>query len=348
MKKNQYRHLDRVERKEIGLLLAKGYGLRDIASALNRSPNTISRELRKNSTKGVYDPSKAQHKVYVARKYSKYQGMKIVGNPTLRSYIEEKTKIGWSPELISGRIKTIEKHLTDISAKGIYKFVRSIYGRPLQWYLVNKGRKRKQTHRVKVTQLQNRIFVEQRPKIIDKRRRFGDWEGDFIVSGKTGQGVLLVLYERRSRYTLIRRLLVQKIELVHQVLYQLTGGFIINSLTLDNDIVFKRHQELSRLIGAPIYFCRPYHSWQKGGVENTNRLIRRYIPKGSNVSSYSDEYIAIVQAKLNERPRKCLNYKTPHEVMKENHQLREELKFTLNDILKVEQNKSPRVSYLRG
>ena len=105
----------------------------------------------------------------------------------------------------------------------------------------------------------------------------------------------------------------------------MTGGYIVNTLTLDNDIVFRKHRQLSRLLGAPIYFCHPYHSWEKGGVENSNKLIRQYIPKRSDISQYSDEYIRMVRDKLNNRPRKCLKYKTPLEIMKENHQMRHEI-----------------------
>jgi IS30 family transposase len=238
-----------------------------------------------------------------------------------------------------------------ISAKGIYKFISSVYGRNLEKHLTYKARKRKPKTSQKVLKIEDRIFIDQRPKIVAQRRRFGDWEGDFIVSGKGGRGALLVLYERKGKYSLIKKLLNQKIEIVYAVIQQITGGIIMNTLTLDNDIVFQKHKVLSEILGCPVYFCRPYHSWEKGGVENINKLIRRYIPKGSDISQYSDEYIQMIQNKLNNRPRKCLNYKTPNEVMRENKQFKEEIKFTLSDILKVEENKenkTPQVSYLRG
>ncbi len=97
-------------------------------------------------------------------------------------------------------------------------------------------------------------------------------------------------------------------------------------------------------MGIPIYFCHPYHSWGKGGVENTNKLIRQYVPKGSDISQYGDEYIKIIQDKLNNRPRKCLKHKTPNEVMSENNQFKHEIKHLLNDILKVETNKKAECS----
>lgn len=348
MKKQKYTHIDQVERKEIALLLHKGYSKRDIAKASGRSPNSICLEIKNNSVHGVYEPEKAQHKAYVKRKGSKYQGMKVVGDLDLWNYIEEKLGQDWSPEAISGRISEVDTRLKRISPKGIYKFVSSVYGRNLEKHLAYKGRKRKPKIPRRVSLITDRIFIDERPKIVDMRRRFGDWEGDFIVSGKNGTGVLLTLYERKSRYALIRKLHNQNIETVHRTIRHITGGVIVNTLTLDNDIVFRKHKVLSEILGCPVYFCHPYHSWEKGGVENTNKLIRRYIPKRSDISQYSDEYIHMIQDKLNNRPRKCLHYKTPDEIMRENEQFKGEIQCTLNDILKVEQNKKSQVSYLRG
>jgi len=207
-----------------------------------------------------------------------------------------------------------------ISTKGIYKYVASVYGRRLERHLAYKGRKKKSHPRPKVTQLTNRIFIDQRPYIVDTRARFGDWEGDFIVSGKQGSGALLVLHERKARYAIIRKIDAPSIALVHRYLVEMTGGVIMNTLTLDNDILFRRHEEMSALLGVPVYFCHPYHSWEKGGVENTNKLIRRYVPKGSDISHVSDERITEIQEKLNARPRKCLNWSTPAEVMRAHDQ----------------------------
>lgn len=133
---------------------------------------------------------KANHKAYVKRKYSKYQGMKVIGNPELWSYVEARLKEDWSPEEIAGRLKEIDKHIKYASRGAIYKFVYSVYGRNLEQYLRYKNKKKKGAKRKKVVQLGDRTFINQRPKIVEKRRRFGDWEGDFIVSGRNGAGVL--------------------------------------------------------------------------------------------------------------------------------------------------------------
>lgn len=320
-KTKKYGHIKKAERSEIAILLKKGYSYGNIAGALNRDKSAVSREIKRNSTNGIYDPAKAQHKAYVQRKYSKYQGMKVVGNKELRNYVEEKLAEDWSPEEISGRIKEKDKHIKYISTKGIYKFVYSVYGWLLEKHLAYKGKK-KGKPRTKVAKLEGRIFIDQRPKIVENKRRFGDWEGDFIVSGKSGKGVLLVLHERKSRYALVKRITKLNMKTAYQYIFEMTGGIVINTLTLDNDIVFKKHEELSKIIGVPVYFCHPYHSWEKGGVENTNKLIRKYIPKGSDISKYSNEYVQMIQDKLNNRPRKCLRYKTPREVMLANNQFK--------------------------
>lgn len=342
-KGRKYHHINKGERLEISILLKRGYGVREIAKALKRSPGSISGEISNNSVREVYDPHKAQHKAYVKRKYSKYQGMKIVGNGRLRSYVEEKAKKDWSPDEIAGRLRNIDKDISYVSRQGIYKFIHSPYGRQLEphlrYYKRKKGKKRE-----KLTQLQNRTFIDKRPGTIDKKTRYGDWEGDLIVSGKDGEGVLLVLYERKAMYTLIQKINSRKPDVINDCLSGMIQGLIwFNSLTIDNDISFQKHKELSLLLGTDIYFCHPYHSWEKGGVENANLLIRQYVPKGSDISKYSDRYIREIQDKLNNRPRKSLGYKTPLEVMRENNQFK-----TLENLGIIEEIKNKPCVRLEG
>ena len=317
--KKIYQHIKKAERLEIAILLKKGCSYGDIAQVLGRSKSTIAEEVKNNRVKGKYDPIKANLKARMRRKYSKYQGMKIVGNRDLRDHVEEKIKTDWSPEEIAGRLKNVDVQIKYASHESIYKFVHGAYGGyNLERHLRHTKKRKKYT---KVSQLKNRVFIDQRPQIIEEKQRFYDWEGDFIVSGRKGKGALLVLYERKSQAGIIRKIFNKSPKLVNQVFQEITGGRIyFNSLTLDNDIVFKKHQILSEVIGAPIYFCHPYHSWEKGGVENFNKLIRQYIPKGSDISKFSEEYIREIETKLNNRPRKNLNYKTPLEVLRENNQ----------------------------
>ena len=342
--KTKYKHIKKAERLEIAILLEKNYKIREIARVLKRSPSTISEEISKNSVNGIYNPHKANHKAYVRRKYSKYQGMKVVGDNQLRVYVEEKLKEDWSPEEIAGRLKNIDRDIKYASYQAIYKFVYSVYGRTLEQYLRYKGKKRKRGKRVKVVQLKNRTFIDKRPEITNKKGRFGDWEGDLIVSGKSGKGVLIVLYERKAMYTIIKRILSRNCNIINQYIKEMVGGFIcFNSLTIDNDISFRKHEQLSELLGAPIFFSHPYSAWEKGGVENINKLIRQYIPKGSDISKYSDDYIREIEIKLNNRPRKSLRYKTPLEVMLENNQFK-----TLKDFGIISENKKSQVFGLRA
>lgn len=323
MKQKKYSHIKKAERLEIAILLKKKYSLRNVANVLGRGVGTISEEISLNKVNGVYDPHKADHKAYVRRKYSKYQGMRVAENSRLREYVEENIKNDWSPEEVAGRIKNIDRHVPCASRGAVYKYIYSVYGRPLERYLRYKGKKRKGGNKTKVGQLKGRVFIDKRPEIVGNRERFGDWEGDFIVSNKSGKGVLVVLYERKAMYTVIKKIMSRRCDVVNRYIQEMTGGFVcFNSLTIDNDISFRKHEELSELLGAPVYFCRPYHAWEKGGVENANKLIRQYIPKGSDISKYSDEYIRGVETKLNTRPRKGLGYKTPLEVMTENKQFK--------------------------
>jgi len=343
MKKKKYTHIKKAERLEIAILLKRGFGIREIAYALKRNPSAISREIDNNSINGIYDPNKANHKAYVKRKYSKYQGMKIVKDKELRRYINKKLKNDWSPEQISGRIKEIDKHIKYVGFKGIYKFVYSPYGRQMERCLRYRGKKRR-NRGGKLKSIENRAFIDERPEITNKRERYGDWEGDFIVSGKNGKGVLLVLHERKSRFPIIEKAMSRKTSVINRRIYEMTGIFVhFNSLTLDNDISFSKHQELSEMLNAPIYFCHAYHSWEKGAVENTNQLIRRYIPKGSDISRYTKGQIRDIETRLRNRPRKCLGFKTPLEVMIENNQFK-----TLEDFRIINSIKKPQVLHLRG
>ena len=269
--------------------------------------------------------------------------MKVAENKELRDYVEDSLGRDWSPEQISGRIREVDKHVKYVGFKGIYKFVYSPYGRQLEKNLRYKGRKRR-TKKDKTTKIENRIFIDQRPEITNKRARYGDWEGDLIVSGKNGKGVLLVLHERKSRFPVIEKIMSRKTAVINQHIQAITGGFVcFKSLTLDNDISFSKHQELSTLIGAPVYFCHAYHAWEKGAVENTNQLIRQYIPKRTDISKCADKQIRDIETKLRNRPRKCLNFKSPLEVMIENKQFK-----TLADYGIISSIKKPQAVRLEG
>jgi Transposase and inactivated derivatives, IS30 family len=338
-------HITKADRSEIEILLARNYSSRKISLALGKAHDAVGYEIRNNSVNGIYNAQKAHRKAYARRKYSKYQGMKVREDKQLEEYVHEKLALDWSPEEISGRIKHIEKRIKYASASAIYKYVYSVHGRWLERFLRYKNKRKKGGNRSKVTGLKDRIFIQDRPKIIGKRRRFGDWEGDFIVSGKNGSGALLVLVERKTRYVIIRRLLSRDTTAVNAAILEMTGGMLyVNSLTIDNDISFQKHKQLSKSLGAPVFFCQPYHSWEKGAVENMNKWIRQYAPKKTDISQLTDGYIEFVENRLNNRPRKCLKFRTPFEVMKRNKQFKSEV----CAMLKINVNKNSPVAELRG
>lgn len=169
-----------------------------------------------------------------------------------------------------------------------------------------------------MTKLKDRVFIDKRPEIIEKRGRIGDVEADFIISGKSGKGVLLTVTCRKLRVAFLELILKVTIDNVHLAFVRIKKRFPeMRTLTIDNDILFQMHKVLEKLLDIKIYFCHPYHSWEKGGVENTNKYIRRYIPKGSDLSQYDKECILLIEEKINQRFMKCLNYATPEEKLKE-------------------------------
>lgn len=294
----------------------KGYVLRDIARALQRSISTISDEIRRNAVKGIYEPKKAQHKAYVRRKYAKYQVMKIVEHPSLRMFVERALRERRSPESIAGRIRTHERQLPAISADSIERFLRSVHGRKIEAYRRKMKRRRRCRRRMIQHPLPQRTFIEKRPRWANERRRVGDAEADLIVSGRGGRGVLLVVVDRRLRTTFIERVLPVSIANVHAAFRRIKERYPeMITLTLDNDILFRKHKELAALLGVKIYFCHPYHSWEKGTVENANKEIRKNVPKGSDISTYSKGCIRTIEEKLNSRYMEVLGHATPSEVL---------------------------------
>lgn len=166
--------------------------------------------------------------------------------------------------------------------------------------------------------LDDRTFIDKRPKKINKRRGLGHVEADFIVSGKGGTGRLLVVVDRKTRVTFLELITIVTIRNVHKKFQKIKKRFPeLQTITTDNDILFQKHKDLEQQLEIRIYFCNPYHSWEKGSVENTNKEIRKTIPKGSNLSKYSKRFINILEKKLNRRIMKCLHYKTPNEAYAE-------------------------------
>lgn len=252
------------------------------------------------------------------RKYAKYQGMKIVEHPPLREEVTKRLMDDQSPEAIAGYVRG-KKCFPSISKNAIYRFITSVYGRRIESH----RRRRRRRHRhTRNPALKDRVFIEQRPHHINERRRVGHAEADFIVSGKTGSGVLLVVADRKTRVVFLERILPVSIPDVHRGFLRIKERFPeLRTVTTDNDLLLARHQALAELLNVRIYFCRPYHSWEKGTVENTNKVIRRDIPKGNDLSRYSRYRIMQLEAKLNRRPMRVLRFQTPQEALM-THRLR--------------------------
>lgn len=325
-----YKQLSKYDRDEIEYFLNKWYSFRKIWRIIKRPWSTISREVKLNIQKLWVDKwkyiwGKAHHKYYVRKKYAKKDSLKIIKNMKLKEYIDNQLVVNHlSPEQISWLLLN-KKIFTYVSKGSIYKYIRSVYGRKIEAELNLElvKRKKKSKKLLKVTSLENRIFIDQRPNYINEREYYWDWEWDFIVSWRGGKHALLVLYERKSKFILIRRVKTRSIEEVHEVLHNMIAHLLnFNSLTLDNDISFRRHEELAKLLNTNIYFCFPYRSWEKWWVEYANRLIRRFIPKWDDISLYTDDELNYIEVIINNMPRKWLQFKTPLEIMLENNQLK--------------------------
>jgi len=325
MAKKHYSHLSKEDRNEIYILFKKGHSLTDIADALGRSIPTISREIRRNTVNGRYFPQKAQHKAYVRRKYSKYQGKKIHEDKELKDYIEDKLKKKMAPDVISGRMEVEEKPFY-ASKTAIYEYLYSARGQKLCKYLPSRrySKKKRRKKKAKREMIPNRIGIDKRPKIIGERKEHGHYEEDLIVSAKRHRSKvsLAVLGEMKARYVKLKKISCFKPDVHNIAIIKMSKDLTkFLSCTFDNGIENTRHEDLQKKLSIKTYFCDPYSSWQKGGIENMNKLIRRHIPKGSNIADYSDKYIQKIEDILNNTPRKSLGYKTPLEVMIENNLL---------------------------
>lgn len=284
---------------------------------MGRDGGAVWREMDRNKTNEEYDPKKASHKAYVRRKYSKYQGMKIVESSNLRAFVEKKLLEGQSPEGISGRLKfKRENGLPYVSKDSIYRFIKSPYGRAIETALRRKKKRSKK--RAKKGTLDGRVFIDKRPAHINERVRVGHTEFDFILSGKEGRGILTTVSDRKLRISFLEPIYKVSIKAVHDALRKIKDRFPEwRTGTTDNDLLFARHKELEKEIDIKIFFCHPYHSWEKGGIENVNWEIRKDVPKGSDISKYSRKFWRKLEEKLNNRFMECLEYRTPKEALEQ-------------------------------
>lgn len=317
----EYKHLTAEERYQIDELQRENFSLEFIACELNRSLSTIYRELKRNKGERGWRSGQAQQKAKARLSLRGANNARRISAESweyAKQHLEEEQ---WSPEQIAGRLKLEGKD--PISHETIYRRVLEDKkaGGDLYTNLRCKKKRKKRygSNRKKREIIPNRVDIEERPAVVDSRGRVGDWEGDTVIGSHTGGGaVIATIVERKSRFTCLAK---AKNKTTVSVTVSINNRMkplaeLVSTLTLDNGPEFVQHAVLTEELGVKVYFAKPYHSWERGLNENTNGLLRQYYPKGIGFDAITEEELKYVENKLNNRPRKCLGYKTPYEVLK--------------------------------
>ncbi len=308
-----YKQLTEVERYQIYSFLKAGFTQEAIALELKRSPSTISREIKRNTGLRGYRPKQA-HDLATQRKQN--HAHTIISDETwgrVRVLLKEYL----SPEQIQGWL--ILTHQQSVSIEWIYQYILKdkAMGGDLHAYLrCKKQRKKRYGSTDARGQITGRVSIDKRPDVVERRSRVGDWEMDTII-GRLGGKVLVTAVERKTRFSVIA-LSPDKTakEVKGAILGALTpSSTFLKTLTYDNGKEFSLHADIAEELGVDCYFAHPYHSWERGTNENTNGLIRQFATKGSSFDDFSIEYVKEIMDYLNNRPRKCLGYKTPNQVL---------------------------------
>jgi len=309
----RYTHLTQDERYQIQILQKAGHDQSEIATLLHRDKSTISRELRRNRGLRGYRPKQA-HELATARMAATSNGPKV----TASTWRFVDTKLGelWSPEQISGYLKV--NHQPTVSHESIYQriYCDKRAGGSLHTALrCQKTRRKRYGKCERRGTIPNQVSIELRPAIVEQRARFGDWEGDLVI-GAGHQQALVTLNERISRYTLIGKINRKTAQSVTDTMVSLLTPFAhcVHTLTTDNGKEFAYHEQIAASLDTDFYFAHPYCSWERGANENMNGLIRQFFPKKMQFKGITSQDINRAVHSLNHRPRKCLNYKTPHEI----------------------------------
>lgn len=240
-------------------------------------------------------------------------GKKIALDRELRGFVERELMDDQSPEAIEGRLAHVERKLTSVSAFAIRRFIASVYGRRIEAHRA-KVFKKKRWKRTPKAVLDGKRMISQRPKRIKARKGLGHMEGDFIVSGKSGKGIVLSLTDRKVRKSLLERILPVSVRNVERALVRMKQRYPeMQSITFDNDLLLLEHKRLEQKLSVTIYFCHPRSPWEKPSVEHLNKVLRRYIPKSSDISRFSKLFVRKLEAKVNRRFMECLGFLTPDE-----------------------------------
>lgn len=313
-----YKHLSLEERYYIEIELKEDTSINQIAKSLERPQGTISKEIQRNKGKRGYRHNQA-HESSLKRCYEKVKLTKLT--PKLCQKIKDcLIEEQWSPEQMSGRWKRDEN--IEIHHKTIYRYIYEdkAKGGDLHTYLRHYGKTyRKRNHGLgKHIGIPDRVDIDERPEAANNRERLGDWEADTII-GKNHKGAVVTLDERVSKlrlaYPLVRKKAVAVKEAIVALLSPLQS--YVETITFDNGREFVEHMKAASSLSCKTYFAKPYHSWERGQNENANGLLRQYFPKAMELHNIAVEKVIHAIDKLNSRPRKCLEWKTPYEVFQE-------------------------------
>jgi transposase, IS30 family len=317
----QYNHLNQEERELIAQYRYEGKSLGFIAKALSRDRSSISRELSRNSSTEYkrYTPCRAHARA--EQRWVTVHRRPRLKNDLIRRYVTKKLTEGWSPEQIAGRLP-IDHPGQVISHEAIYQFIYDLQTESrleLIQHLRRANKKRKAKgigRKEKKTKIPNRIPIDARPQSVENRKQYGHWEGDTLISRKS-KAALHTMVERKSRLLLLSKLDRKSASETSKTIIKRLGQLPARgrrTLTLDNGTENANHEQVTAKLGLRCYFARPYASWQRGTNENTNGLVRWYLPKGTDFSKIGKDQLKRIERLINSRPRKCLRYKTPLEV----------------------------------
>lgn len=310
----KYTQLTEIQRYQISALKKEGLSQKMIANNISVHPSTISRELKRNKGLRGYRPKQAHSKTKQRHK-TKPKVIRL-GNEQI-AYIHEKMAIKWSPEQISASMRL--SGISSVSHETIYAYLQHerSNGGTLFLQLRHKARKYRRRYGSidRRGEICNRISIDERPEIVAKRIRIGDFEIDTVI-GKNHKQALVTIVDRYSKLTLIKKVTHKQADLVSAASIELLSPLQhwVHTITADNGKEFAAHERIAQAIKADVYFAHPYSSWERGTNENTNGLIRQYFPKGSSFIEITEEEVQRVQDELNNRPRKTLGFKTPYEV----------------------------------
>lgn len=311
----EYTQLTQEQRYQIYALKKMGHNQTEIADCIGVHKSTVGRELKRNRGKRGYRPKQAHEKA-IQRRGVRYFRITV----EVWQMVKGKLEVDWSPEQISNWLQ--EKGV-QISHEHIYQYVyaNKRVGGELHKHLRSQKKYRKRLGRNdRRGKIPNQVSIEQRPEVVGERDRLGDWEVDLVL-GKGYSGALVTLTERKSRFTLLRKVASKSAEVVTQTIIDLLNWVDhLETITADNGKEFSLHELISSRLSLDFYFAHPYASWERGTNENTNGLIRQYLPKDRDFSTITAQEELFVMDRLNLRPRKCLDFQTPFEVFFQ-HQL---------------------------